>query len=112
MNIYVAGLSYAIEDAGLLDLFSAYGEVSSAKVIMDRETGRSRGFGFVEMPNDEEGEKAIEELNGIEHEGKTISVNVARPREDKPRGGSFGNRPRRNFGDNRGNGGFGGGRRY
>ena len=111
MNIYVAGLSYAIEDAGLLDLFSEYGEVSSAKVIVDRETGRSRGFGFVEMPNDEDGQKAIDELNGSEHEGKTISVNVARPREDNRRGGSFGNRPRRNFGENRG-GGFGGGRTY
>ncbi|NDV58325.1 RNA-binding protein [Bacteroides sp. 519] len=103
MNIYVAGLNFNIKDIDLEDLFKEYGEVSSAKVINDRETGRSRGFGFVEMPNDAEGEKAIEELNGVEYDGKVISVSIARPREERPsnnrgggnRGGGGFNRPRR-----------------
>ena len=64
MNIYISGLSYGINDADLNELFSAYGETSSAKVIMDRESGRSRGFGFVEMTSDTDGQKAINELNG------------------------------------------------
>lgn len=106
MNIYISNLSYGINDADLRDLFIEYGEVSSAKVIMDRETGRSRGFGFVEMPNDAEGQKAIDELNGAEYDGKTISVNIAKPREERPR---FGNN--RGGGDNRGGGGYGS-RRY
>ncbi|MCD8165025.1 MAG: RNA-binding protein [Bacteroides sp.] len=93
MNIYIANLSYGVNDANLWDLFNEYGEVSSAKIIMDRETGRSRGFGFVEMPNDEEGEKAIEALNNAEYDGKTIAVSVARPREERPAyGGGGGNR--------------------
>ena len=66
------------------ELFSAYGETSSAKVIMDRETGRSRGFAFVEMSDDTAAQKAIDELNGAEFDKKTISVNVARPREERP----------------------------
>lgn len=103
MNIYVAGLNFNIKDIDLNDLFMEFGEVTSAKVVNDRETGRSRGFGFVEMPNEEEGQKAIEELNGVEYDGKVISVSVARPREERPRnnggggnrnGGGF-NRPRR-----------------
>ena len=81
MNIYISGLSYGINDADLNELFSAYGETSSAKVIMDRESGRSRGFGFVEMTSDTDGQKAINELNGAEYDQKTISVSVARPRE-------------------------------
>lgn len=85
MNIYISGLSYGTNDADLNELFSAYGETSSAKVIMDRESGRSRGFGFVEMNNDAEGQKAIDELNGAEYDQKTISVSVARPREERPR---------------------------
>ena len=64
MNIYISGLSYGTNDADLTNLFAEFGEVSSAKVIFDRETGRSRGFAFVEMPNDTEGQKAIDELNG------------------------------------------------
>lgn len=87
MNIYISGLSFATNDADLNDLFSAYGEISSAKVIMDRETGRSRGFGFVEMTNDAEGQKAIDELNGAEYDHKVISVTVARPREERPSNG-------------------------
>ena len=66
MNIYISGLSYGTTDADLNELFSEYGEISSAKIISDRETGRSRGFGFVEMTNDTEGQKAIDELNGAE----------------------------------------------
>lgn len=87
MNIYISGLSYGINDADLNELFSAYGETSSAKVIMDRESGRSRGFGFVEMTSDTDGQKAIDELNGAEYDQKTISVTVARPREERPSNG-------------------------
>lgn len=68
MNIYIAGLSYRTNDADLTNLFAEFGEVSSAKVIMDRETGNSRGFAFVEMTSDEEGQKAIDELNGVEYD--------------------------------------------
>lgn len=70
MNIYITGLNYSINDADLNDLFAEYGEITSAKVIMDRETGRSRGFGFVEMINEEDGQKAIDALNGAEFEKK------------------------------------------
>lgn len=87
MNIYITGLNYSINDADLNDLFAKYGEITSAKVIMDRETGRSRGFGFVEMPNDAEGQKAIDTLNGTELEQKVISVSVARPRTERPSNG-------------------------
>ncbi|MDX9782032.1 MAG: RNA-binding protein [Bacteroidales bacterium] len=104
MNIFISNLSWAIKDADLRELFAEYGEISSAKVIMDRETGKSRGFGFVEMPNEEEGKKAIEELDKAEYDGKVITVNVAKPRED--RGGSRGG-----FGGGNRGGGFGGGNR-
>ena len=87
MNIYISGLSYGTNDADLTNLFAEFGEVSSAKVIFDRETGRSRGFAFVEMTNDGEGQKAIDALNGAEFEKKVISVSVARPRSEKPSGG-------------------------
>ena len=91
MNIYIAGLSYRTNDADLTNLFAEFGEVSSAKVIMDRATGNSRGFAFVEMTSDEEGQKAIDELNGVEYDQKVISVSVARPRAEKPSyGGSHG----------------------
>ncbi len=88
MNIFVAGLSYQITDADLRELFEEYGEVSSAKIITDRETRRSKGYGFVEMPNDEEGQRAIEELNDTEYYGRMLSVSLARPRAegDRPRG--------------------------
>lgn len=89
MNIYVSNLSYAVKDNDLKELFEEYGQVSSAKVIMDRETGRSRGFGFVEMESDEEGQKAIDELNQAEYDGKVINVNIAKPRTDAPRSGGF-----------------------
>lgn len=100
MNIFIAGLSYSITDADLNDLFGEYGEIASAKVIMDRETGRSKGYGFVEMNDETSGQKAIDELNGAEYDGRTISVSVARPRAEGGTGGA-----RRN------SGGFGGGNR-
>lgn len=80
MNIYVSHLSWGTKGDSLQNLFSQYGEVSSANVITDRETGRSRGFGFVEMPNDAEGQAAIDALDGTDFEGKTIGVNVANRR--------------------------------
>lgn len=83
MNIYISGLSFGIGNADLQNLFSEYGEVSSAKVIMNRETGRSRGFGFVEMESEADGQKAIDELNGVQYDDRTISVSVARPQEER-----------------------------
>ena len=99
MNIYIAGLSYRTNDADLANLFEEFGEVSSAKVIMDRETGKSRGFAFVEMANEEEGQRAIDELNGVEYDQKVISVSVARPRTERPSHGG-------------GRGGYNNSRRY
>ncbi|MDR2921001.1 MAG: RNA-binding protein [Tannerella sp.] len=83
MNIFIAGLSYGINDADLNELFAEYGEISSAKVIMDRETGRSKGFGFIEMADEAQGQKAIDDLNGAEYENRTLSVSVARPRTER-----------------------------
>lgn len=97
MNIYVAHLSWNTTGDSLQNLFSQFGEVTSARIITDRESGRSRGFGFVDMTNDEEGQKAIDTLNETEFEGQTISVSVARPREERRpnnygnRGGGYGN---------------------
>ena len=100
-NIYVGNLSFDVADAQLQEAFSAFGAVDQAKVVVDRETGRSRGFGFVEMANDGEAQAAIEGLNGSELGGRTLTVNVAKPKADRPsRGGS------------RGGGGGGGGRRW
>jgi RNA recognition motif-containing protein len=100
MNIFIAGLSYNVNDDDLLDLFQEYGSVSSAKVVKDRITNKSKGYGFVEMEDNAEAKKAIEELNGAEYDERTISVSEARPREE---------RPARTFNNNRG-GGYGGGR--
>ncbi len=80
MNIYVSNISWGTQSESLQDLFAQFGEVTSANIIMDRETGRSRGFGFVEMPDDSEGEAAIEALNDKEFEGKVLRVSVARER--------------------------------
>ena len=102
MNIYVSHLNFATKDDSLLNLFAEYGEVSSANIIMDRETGRSRGFGFVEMPNDAEGRKAIEALNDTEFEGKVIGVNIARPKTERSNDGY-----NRGGGYNCGGGGYG-----
>ena len=81
MNIYVGNLSYVMSESELRDAFAAFGEVSSAKILMDRETGRSRGFGFVEMPNQGEAEAAIAQLNGKDLGGRALRINEARPRE-------------------------------
>ena len=80
MNIYAGNLSYALTEDELKQAFSEYGEVISAKIIMDRDSGRSKGFGFVEMENDEEGEKAIDALDGSLLKGRNLKVNQARPR--------------------------------
>ena len=89
-NIYVGNLSFDVSDAQLQEAFAAFGTVSKANVVTDRETGRSRGFGFVEMDNDDEGKAAIEGLNGSELGGRTLTVNVAKPKSDRPRGGGGG----------------------
>ena len=89
MNIYISGLSFGTSDAALNELFAEYGEVSSAKIISDRETGRSRGFGFVEMGDEVAGQKAIDELNGAEYDHKVINVTVARPRTERPSNGGY-----------------------
>jgi RNA recognition motif-containing protein len=81
MNIYVGNLSYGMSEDELRQAFAAYGEVSSVKILMDRETGRSRGFGFVEMPNQSEAEAAITQLNGKDLGGRPLRINEARPRE-------------------------------
>ena len=83
MNIYVGNLSYTLEESELQDAFAEFGEVSSVKVLSDRETGRSRGFGFVEMPNQAEGEAAVASLNGKDVGGRALKVNEARPREER-----------------------------
>ena len=89
-NIYVGNLSFDTSDDGLREAFAAFGAVDKANVVTDRMTGRSRGFGFVEMGNDEEAAAAIEGLNGTDLSGRTITVNVAKPREDRGRGGGGG----------------------
>ena len=104
MNIYVSNLSFNTSDAELSELFSAFGEVSSAKVITDRETGRSRGFGFVEMPSEDEGKDAMLGLNNKEVEGRAMSVSVAKEREERS---SNGGGSRGGYGNNRGGGGGG-----
>ena len=103
MNIYVSNLSFNVQDEDLKDFFAPYGEVTSAKIINDRETGDSRGFGFVEMSDDAAAKKAITELNGATVEGRAIKVMEAKPKEARsPRGGG-GNNPFRNNG---GGGGY------
>jgi len=112
MNIYVGNLSFDVDDAALRTAFEAHGEVTSAQVIQDRETGRSRGFGFVEMPSDEEAKAAMAALNGADLAGRALNVNEARPRTDR-RGGGGGGGGRGGGGGGRGGygGGGGGGRR-
>src|SRR3989337_99652 len=89
MNIYVSNLGFNVQDEDLKEFLTPYGEVSSAKIINDRETGKSRGFGFVEMSDDEAAKKAMAELDGATVEGRAIKVMEAKPKEDKPRGGGF-----------------------
>lgn len=102
-KLYVGNLSYSVSSSDLEQLFSAHGTVQSAEVINDRATGRSKGFGFVEMGSDSEAQAAIAALNGQQHDGRALTVNEAKPREDRgPRGGGGG------YGGGRGNGGRGG----
>ena len=101
MNIYVGNLSWGLKDQDLANLFAPYGEVSSAKIVMDKFTQRSKGFGFVEMPNDEQAQAAIAQLNGSEVEGRNLVVNESRPKEE----GSGGFKKRGGFGGG-GGGGF------
>jgi len=100
MNIYVGNLSYSTTEDDLTSLFGGVGAVDSARIIKDRETGRSKGFGFVEMSNNDEAKAAIEQFNGAEYGGRNITVNEAKPREEGGNRGGFGG----------GRGGFGGGR--
>ncbi len=92
MNIYVGNLSRTINENDLRETFQAFGEVATTSVIKDKFSGDSRGFGFVEMPNKDEAEKAISMLNGKDLKGRTATVNVAKPRTDSPRSGGFGGR--------------------
>lgn len=101
-KLYVGNLPYSFRDSDLEQAFSQYGQVTSAKVMMERETGRSKGFGFVEMGSDAEAQAAIEGMNGHQSGGRALVVNEARPMEQRPRG----------FGGNGGNGGGGGGGGY
>ena len=84
MNIYVSNLSFNVQDEDLKEFFTPYGEVTSAKIIMDRTTNQSRGFGFIEMPDETASKKAIAELDGATVENRTIKVNEARPKEERP----------------------------
>jgi RNA recognition motif-containing protein len=102
-KLYVGNMSYDVDSSTLEQMFTPFGTVESAQVITDRVTGRSKGFGFVEMGSDEEAQKAIEALNGKDSNGRALTVNEAKPREDRPRTGGGG-------GGGGGRGGFGGGR--
>lgn len=102
-KLYVGNLSYDVDSSSLQELFAAHGTVESAEIIADRETGRSKGFGFVQMGSDGEAEAAIAALNGKEHGGRALTVNEAKPREARPRSGGYG-------GGGGGGGGYGGGR--
>ena len=107
MKLYVGNLSFNTDNSSLEQLFSGIGTVESASVVEDRETGRSRGFGFVEMASKEDGERAIAELDGKEYEGRQLKVNEAKPREDRGGGGGGGY----GGGNRGGGGGYGGGNR-
>jgi RNA recognition motif-containing protein len=109
-KLYVGNLAYSATDSDLQQLFSAHGTVQSAQVIMDRDTGRSKGFGFVEMGSDQEAQAAIAALNGMEHGGRNLTVNEARPKTEG--GGGGGGRGGHGGGGGGGRGGYGGGRRY
>jgi RNA recognition motif-containing protein len=105
MNIFVGSLPWSIEEADLRESFEAYGTVESVKIITDKFTGRSKGFGFVEMPNDDEAQKAIDELNGANVEGRAIVVNKSEPKPEGERRSFNNNRP--SGGNNRGGNGGG-----
>jgi RNA recognition motif-containing protein len=112
-KLFVGNLSYSLDETQLGEIFGEYGTVESVAIVNDRETGRSRGFGFVEMANDAEAQAAIDALNGAERGGRAMTVNEARPRDDRPRrpgGGGGGGGFKSGGGGGRG-GGFGGGNR-
>lgn len=114
MNIYVGNLAYAMSREELADLFGQYGEVTRATIVTDRESGLSKGFGFVEMTDAAAGQEAMDALNNFEVKGRALRVNEARPREERPRTGG-GDRPRRSFNNDRAprrEGGFGGRDRF
>ena len=104
-KLYVGNLSYNVTSSELEQLCAPHGTVQSAEVIQDRDTGRSKGFGFVQMGSDEEAQAAISALNGQEHDGRALTVNEAKPREERPRGGGGGY----GGGGGGGRGGYGGG---
>ena len=108
-KLYVGNLSYRMTDSDLEQLFASHGSVASAQIIMDRDTGRSKGFGFVEMASDQDAQSAITALNGKEIEGRTLTVNEARPKEDRGGGGGGGG-ARGGYGGAGGGGGYGGSR--
>ena len=108
-RIYVGGLPFSTTEAEMNTLFAPLGAVTSAKLITDRDTGQSRGFGFVEMANDAEATTAIEKLNGTDFGGRKLTVNEARPMESRPRTGGFGGGDRGGRGGDRGGRGQGGG---
>ncbi len=109
-KLYVGNLAYSVRDDSLMQAFSPFGTVTSAKVMMDRETGRSKGFGFVEMGSDPEAQAAINGMNGQALDGRAIVVNEARPREERPGGfGGGGGGSRGGYGGGGGGGGYGGG---
>lgn len=103
-KLYVGNLGYGVTDDQLREMFGPYGSVQTAQVITDRDTGRSKGFGFVEMASDQEAQAAINGMHGQMADGRALTVNEAKPREERPRGGGGGGRG--------GYGGGGGGRRY
>jgi RNA recognition motif-containing protein len=103
MNIYVGNLSWGLQDQDLANLFTPFGEVASAKIVMDKFTQRSKGFGFVEMPNDDQAQAAIAQLNGSEVDGRNLVVNESRPKEGGAGGGGF---KKKSFGGGGGGGGF------
>ena len=107
MNIYVGNLSWNLKDQDLSNLFASHGEVSSAKIVTDKFTNRSKGFGFVEMPNDDQAQAAIAALNGTEVDGRNIVVNESRPKPEGSGGG--GGFKKRSFGNGGGGGGYKGG---
>ena len=107
-KLYVGNLSYNTTSSDLEQLFGQHGTVQSAEVIQDRDTGRSKGFGFVQMGSDQEAQAAISALNGQEVDGRNLTVNEAKPREDRPRGGGGGGGGRGGYGGGGGGGGRGG----
>ncbi|MBN2581396.1 MAG: RNA-binding protein [Pirellulales bacterium] len=104
-KLYVGNLGFDVGNADLENLFSPFGTVNSAQVITDRESGRSKGFGFVEMGSDQEAQAAIQGLNGQEHDGRSLTVNEARPREERRGGGRPGGGGRGGYGGGGGRGG-------